>query len=68
MPKVHYAYSPPMDNLDREQPKVCRRCGADFVTRSRVKKRCDVCQEAVTAAKQPVYAERGKARKAGRRG
>jgi ferredoxin len=29
--------------------KQCRRCGADFVTASRVRKRCDTCRVIVAA-------------------
>lgn len=44
--------------------KQCRRCGTTFATQSRVKKRCDPCQESVAASRQKVYEARIKARKA----
>jgi hypothetical protein len=47
--------------------KQCRRCGAEFVTRSRIRKRCDACQTVVSAEKQKKANERLKARRAARR-
>jgi hypothetical protein len=48
-----------MDNLDKEQTKECRRCGVEFTTRSRIKKRCDPCQDAVEAIREPRYPRGG---------
>ena len=47
--------------------KQCRRCGAEFITRSRIRKRCDACQSIVSAEKQKKANERLKARRAARR-
>jgi hypothetical protein len=47
--------------------KKCRRCGAEFITRSRIRKRCDACQTVVSAEKQKKANERLKARRAARR-
>jgi hypothetical protein len=47
--------------------KKCRRCGAEFITRSRIRKRCDGCQAVVSAEKQKKANERLKARRAARR-
>jgi hypothetical protein len=47
--------------------KQCRRCGAPFITRSRIRKRCDACQTVVSAEKQKKANERLKARRAARR-
>ena len=41
--------------------KKCRRCGAEFITRSRIRKRCDTCQTVVSAEKQKKANERLKA-------
>lgn len=46
-----------------EQTKQCRRCGAEFVTRSRIRKRCDACQEVVSAKRQKEANERLQARR-----
>ena len=43
--------------------KQCRRCSAEFVTRSRAKKRCDACQLVVAAEQQKKANERLKARR-----
>lgn len=47
--------------------KQCRRCGAQFVTKSRIRKRCDGCQAVVSAEKQKKANERLKQRRAARR-
>lgn len=47
--------------------KQCRRCGAQFVTKSRIRKRCDTCQTLVSAEKQKKANERLKLRRAARR-
>jgi len=47
--------------------KQCRRCSAEFITRSRIRKRCDACQTVVSAEKQKKANERLKARRAARR-
>ena len=52
---------------DQEMVKNCRRCGAVFVTRSRVKKRCDVCQAAANLKNQSRANEKAKAARAKRR-
>ena len=53
--------------LEETMTKQCRRCGAAFITRSRIRKRCDVCQTLVSAEKQKKANERLKARRAARR-
>jgi len=53
--------------LEETMTKQCRRCGAPFVTRSRIRKRCDACQTIVSAEKQKKANERLKARRAARR-
>ncbi len=51
---------------DDVRTRVCRKCGAEFQSRSRVKKRCDACQDEVTAARGLAHDEaRRVARKAG---
>jgi hypothetical protein len=49
--------------LEETMTKQCRRCGAEFVTRSRIRKR-DACQTIVYAEKQKKANERLKARRA----
>ena len=53
--------------LEETMTKQCRRCGAEFVTRSRIRKRCDACQTIVFAEKQKKANERLRARRAARR-
>lgn len=50
--------------LEETMTKQCRRCGAEFVTRSRIRKRCDACQTILYAEKQKKANERLKARRA----
>ena len=47
--------------------KQCRRCEAEFVTHSRIRKRCDACSAIVKAEKQKKANERLKARRAAKR-
>jgi hypothetical protein len=67
----HYSHllpkKPGILPLEETMTKQCRRCGANFVTRSRIRKRCDPCQTLVTAEKQKKANERLKARRAARR-
>ena len=67
----HYSHllpkKPGILPLEEIMTKQCRRCGAEFVTRSRIRKRCDVCQTVVSAEKQKKANERLKARRAARR-
>lgn len=67
----HYSHllpkKPGILPLEETMTKKCRRCGAEFVTRSRIRKRCDVCQSVVSAEKQKKANERLKARRAARR-
>ena len=52
--------------LEETMTKQCRRCGAEFGTRSRIRKRCDACQTIVHAEKKKKANERLKARRAAR--
>jgi ribosomal protein L31 len=67
----HYSHllpkKPGILPLEETMTKKCRRCGAEFVTRSRIRKRCDICQTVVSAEKQKKANERLKARRAARR-
>ena len=67
----HYSHllpkKPGILPLEETMKKQCRRCGAEFVTRSRIRKRCDACQTIVSAEKQKKANERLKARRAARR-
>src|SRR5260221_11681666 len=67
----HYSHllpkKPGILPLEETMKKQCRRCGAEFVTRSRIRKRCDTCQAVVSAEKQKKANERLKARRAARR-
>src|SRR6202521_640367 len=67
----HYSHllpkKPGILPLEETMTKQCRRCSAEFVTRSRIRKRCDVCQAVVSAEKQKKANERLKARRAARR-
>jgi hypothetical protein len=67
----HYSHllpkKPGILPLEETMTKQCRRCGAPFVTRSRIRKRCDTCQTVVSAEKQKKANERLKARRAARR-
>src|SRR5437763_7607761 len=67
----HYSHllpkKPGILPLEETMTKKCRRCGAEFVTRSRIRKRCDGCQMVVSAEKQKKANERLKARRAARR-
>jgi hypothetical protein len=67
----HYSHllpkKPGILPLEETMKKQCRRCGAEFVTRSRIRKRCDACQTVVSAEKQKKANERLKARRAARR-
>ena len=67
----HYSHllpkKPGILPLEETMTKKCRRCGAEFVTRFRIRKRCDVCQTVVSAEKQKKANERLKARRAARR-
>jgi hypothetical protein len=53
--------------LDETMTKQCRRCGADFVTRSRIRKRCEACRKVVYGENQKKANERLKALRADRR-
>src|SRR3954468_11653320 len=67
----HYSHllpkKPGILPLEETMTKKCRRCGAEFITRSRIRKRCDTCQTQVSAEKQKKANERLKARRAARR-
>ena len=67
----HYSHllpkKPGILPLEETMTKQCRRCGAEFITRSRIRKRCDACQTIVSAEKQKKANERLKARRAARR-
>ena len=67
----HYSHllpkKPGILPLEETMTKQCRRCNAEFVTRSRIRKRCDACQAVVSAEKQKKANERLKARRAARR-
>ena len=67
----HYSHllpkKPGILPLEETMTKKCRRCTAEFVTRSRIRKRCDACQSVVSAEKQKKANERLKARRAARR-
>jgi len=67
----HYSHllfkKPGIFPLDETLTKQCRRCGAAFVTRSRIRKRCNACQTLVSADRQKKANERLKARRAARR-
>lgn len=67
----HYSHllpkKPGILPLEETMTKKCRRCGAEFITRSRIRKRCDACQVVVSAEKQKKANERLKARRAARR-
>ena len=67
----HYSHllpkKPGILPLEETMTKQCRRCGAEFITRSRIRKRCDACQAVVSAEKQKKANERLKARRAARR-
>jgi hypothetical protein len=67
----HYSHllpkKPGILPLEETMTKQCRRCNAEFVTRSRIRKRCDTCQTLVSAEKQKKANERLKARRAARR-
>jgi hypothetical protein len=67
----HYSHllpkKPGILPLEETMTKQCRRCSAEFITRSRIRKRCDACQTVVSAEKQKKANERLKARRAARR-
>src|SRR5205085_9011135 len=67
----HYSHllpkKPGILPLEETMTKKCRRCAAEFTTRSRIRKRCDACQTLVSAEKQKKANERLKARRAARR-
>jgi len=67
----HYSHllphKPGILPLDETIVKQCRRCGATFTTKSRIRKRCDACQEIVSVEKQKKANARLKARRAARR-
>jgi hypothetical protein len=67
----HYSYllprKPGIPPLQETMTKQCRRCGAEFVTRSRVRKRCEPCQTVVSVERQKKANERSRARRAARR-
>jgi hypothetical protein len=64
----HYSHllpkKPGILPLEETMTKQCRRCGAQFVTKSRIRKRCDTCQTLVSAEKQKKANERLKLRRA----
>ncbi|HWB98291.1 MAG TPA: hypothetical protein VG672_16375 [Bryobacteraceae bacterium] len=67
----HYSHllphKPGILPLDETLSRQCRRCGAVFTTKSRTRKRCDVCQALVATEKQKKANERLKARRAAKR-
>jgi hypothetical protein len=52
---------------DEPQVKSCRRCGAIYTTKSRIRKRCDACRVIVAKEKQQKADDRLKARRAASR-
>lgn len=67
----HYSHllprKPGVLPLDLPSTKQCRRCGAEFVTRSRAQKRCDACRPVAMARSQAKsYAKQKARRKASR--
>jgi len=69
--EFHYSYllpqKPGILPFDETITKSCRRCGATFTTKSRIRKRCDACQEVVAYEKQQKANARLKARRAAKR-
>ena len=69
--EFHYSYllpqKPGILPFDETITKACRRCGATFTTKSRIRKRCDACQEVVAYEKQQKANARLKARRAAKR-
>lgn len=69
--EFHYSYllpqKPGILPFDETITKSCRRCGAIFTTKSRIRKRCDACQEVVAYEKQQKANARLKARRAAKR-
>jgi hypothetical protein len=67
----HYSHllphKPGILPFDENITKQCRRCGATFTTKSRIRKRCDGCQAVVAVDKQKKANERLKARRAATR-
>ena len=67
----HYSHllpkKPGIVPRDETMTKQCGRCGAAFVTRSRIQKRCDACQTVVRAEKRKKAKERLKALRAAQR-
>lgn len=57
-----FRYRPAVCNTDPLLTRRCRKCGAEFETRSRIKRRCDACQEAREALLQAREAAKRKAR------
>lgn len=66
--QFHYSHllprKPGVIPLDGEQSRHCTRCGVEFVTRARAKKRCDPCAAIVKQKSQKRANERLKARRA----
>jgi hypothetical protein len=67
----HYSHllpkKPGILPLDENLVRQCRRCGTTFTTKSRIRKRCDACQQVVAVQKQKEANERLRARRAARR-
>lgn len=67
----HYSHllprKPGILPLDSEVTKQCRRCGVIFTTKSRIRKRCDTCQEIADREHQIKANARLKARRAAKR-
>jgi len=52
---------------DETLTKSCRRCGAIYTTKSRIRKRCDACRVAAAEEKQQRANARLRARRAAQR-
>lgn len=65
MRNYRFAYRTPVDNHDPLLTKQCRRCGAQFQTKARTKKRCNACQDAIQAIRDAGYNAKARAQRAG---
>lgn len=68
---LRYSYLLPMKPgilwFEETMTKQCRRCGTEFVTRSRIRKRCEACQTVVSGERQKRANERLRALRTARR-
>lgn len=51
----NYYKKPPIAPPVRVMTKICRACGAEFQTKSRIKPRCDACQHAVLVRRGRIH-------------